>query len=265
MHDAYFSYWSAGYRKIPDYNYLLMQKISLAFANKYFNRVHLVTDSRSLKYLENMEWTSVSTELDSLDPALGGIWSLGKIYAYKKAAEAGKPFIHIDYDVILWNGIPHKISNAEVFAQNQESNSYNYYELDKFLLNCPYLSYMSTIRQKSASNMGIFGGRNLNFLHDYSVKAIEIAEDKSNYDFWTTYTGFDYKWNMATIVEQYFLNTMSIIKSQKITYLFDDRRQFTNEVAREYGYSHFMGDKNHINFIARLKQIAKDNCINIDI
>lgn len=264
MHDAYFSYWSAGYRKVPEYKYLLMQKIAHHFAKKYFVNVHLVTDSKSLPYLKNMEWTSVSTELDSLDPALGGIWSLGKIYAYKKAAEAVKPFIHIDYDVILWNGIPHKISNAEVFVQNEETHAEYAYEVGKFRENCPNPSYMSFIKHQSAVNMGIFGGTNLDFIHEYAVKAIEISEDKNNYNFWTTFTGFHSEWNMATIVEQYFLNTMSIIKSQKITYLFD-RGWPTNEEAKEYGYSHFMGDKNHPNFIPKLKQIAKDNCINIDI
>jgi hypothetical protein len=266
MHDAYFSYWSAGYRKVPEYKYLLMQKIAHHFAKKYFNNVHLVTDSVSLPYLKKMEWTSVTTELDSLNPALGGIWSLGKIYAYKKAAEAGVPFIHIDYDVILWNGIPHKISNAEVFVQNEEPNSFENYEVEKFIENCPNVSYISQVKQNAAVNMGIFGGTNLNFIHDYCVRAIQISEDKNNYNFWTTFKNFYGDWHMATIVEQYFLVTMSIIRSQKITYLFEGGWPLNdNDKAKEYGYSHFMGDKQHKNFIPKLKQIAEDNCINIDI
>lgn len=264
MYDAYFSYWSAGYRKIPDAKYLLMQKIAHHFAKKYFNNVYLITDSVSLPYLKNMEWTDISTKLDNLDVSLGGIWSLGKIYTFKHAAEQGKPFVHIDYDVILWNGLPHKIWGAQTFAQNIESNSFEGYEVQKFIEECPYTSYIPLIKQKAAANMGIFGGTNLDFIHDYSLKAIEMAEDERNYKFWTKYDGFDCTWNMATIVEQYFLVTMSIFRSQKITYLFDNDWP-TNDEAREAGYSHFMGDKNHTNFMATLEKIAKDNNISLDV
>lgn len=267
MHDAYFSYWSAGYRKMPDYNYLLMQKISLAFAKKSFNKVHLITDSRSLPYLENMGWDSISTDLDSIDPSLGGIWSLGKIYAYKIAAERGSPFIHIDYDVILWNGMPYKIAGAEVFAQSREEDAYNSYEIKKFLEHCPDPSYISYGRN-IAVNMGIFGGTDMDFIKFYATEAIKLAENKTNYNFWTSFENFAWTWNMATIVEQYFLITIATLKSKKITCLFDSRENNgypSNDMAFNIGYTHFMGDKDHKNFIPRLKQIAKDNCINIDI
>lgn len=267
MHDAYFSYWSAGYRKIPDYNYLLMQKISLAFAKRFFKNVHLITDSKSLPYLENMGWTSISTNLDGIDPALGGIWSLGKIYAFKIAAERGNPFIHIDYDAILWNGMPHKIAGAEIFAQNIEHDAYIGYEIKKFLKYCPDPSYISHI-PNVAVNMGIFGGTDIDFIKFYATEAIKLAENKANYDFWVSFKDFDFTWNMATIVEQYFLVTIATLRSKKITCLFDDKthnNQPSNNDAINYGYTHFMGDKDHKNFIPKLKQIAKDNCINIDI
>jgi hypothetical protein len=148
-------------------------------------------------------------------------------------------------------------------VQNEEPYSYEIYEIDKFIKHCPNSGPIPLIKQKAAVNMGIFGGTNLKFIHDYCAKAIEIAEDKNNYNFWTTFTEFNATWSMATIVEQYLLTTMSIINSQKITYLFDSGWP-SSEEGKECGYSHFMGDKNHKNFIPRLQQIAKDNCINID-
>jgi hypothetical protein len=264
MHDVYMSYWSAGYQKDPNENVLLLTKIANHIANKYFRNVYLITDSRSQHLFRKMQWAGVSTDLDLLNRDLGGIWSLGKIMAYKIAAEKRRPFIHLDYDVMLWNGMPKKISNAEVFAQNQEADSDHVYEIDKLLKNCTYKSYIAQIRQNDAANMGIFGGTNTNFIYTYANSALDFANHPQNYKFWTSFTEFSYTWNMATIVEQYFMVTMSHIMSQKITYLFDNGWPTDNE-AKEQSYTHFMGDKDHPRLKEKIESIAAQNNLNLHI
>lgn len=264
MHDAYMSYWSAGYQKIPSENVLLMTKIANYFAALHFNNVYLITDSKSSHFFKKMHWTNISTELDMLDPSLGGIWSLGKILSYKIAAERNSPFIHIDYDVILWNGIPEKIKHSEIFAQNDEPNAYQSYEIDLFLKNCPYTSHIKHIAQNSASNMGIFGGTNNNFIFSYATDALDLATNKQNYNFWTQFKGFDHTWNMATIVEQYFMVTMSHIMSQQITHLFDNGWP-TKDDAKKQNYTHFMGDKDSTLIVNKLHNIANQYGISLKI
>jgi hypothetical protein len=185
--------------------------------------------------------------------------------AYKIAAEKQRPFIHIDYDVILWEGMPKKIYNAEVFAQNEESSSYSSYEVDKLSKNCPYISYINKVNQKrAAANMGIFGGTNTNFIYTYANNALHFANHPTNYNFWKTFNGFSHTWNMATIVEQYFLLTMSNFIGQKITYLFDNGWP-TNKEAKEQQYTHFMSDKEHPKIYEKIDQISREHNISLDI
>jgi hypothetical protein len=244
--DAYFSYWSAGYLKDPSENTLLATKISNYFANKYFNNVYLITDSKSINFFKKFQWTDISTNLDVLDPALGGIWSLGKILTYKIASEKKRPFIHIDLDAFLCNGLPQKLVDAEIFAQNEEKNIHLGYEIYKFAKNCPNISCIEIIQQQNAANTGIFGGTDSDFIYYYANEAIKLAQCKENYKFWTTFNEFHSSWNMAVIVEQYFLVTLSHLMSKKIEFLLEEKYdscKFTHWLDDGFGYIHLMGGK----------------------
>ena len=84
---AYYSYWSKGYISQVDDFYLDMSKLSAFYAKKNYGEIHLVTDSVSVDSLKNIaDWTSISTELDSLPKEYSHVWSLGKILTFKIAA-----------------------------------------------------------------------------------------------------------------------------------------------------------------------------------
>jgi hypothetical protein len=258
--DAYFSYWGAGYKNKPNEVVLYLQKISNYFANKHFDNVYLITDSDSVNYFKNLPWTNISTELDSLDKKLGGVWSLGKILAYKIASEKNKPFIHIDYDVFLYNGLPEKLIGAEVFAQSDEWYAKTAYQIDLFLKDCPNTFFIPIFQQNSAANLGIFGGTNTAFINRYANEALNLATCKENYKFWTEYGKFDNYWAKATIVEQYFLVSLSILMSQKITFLFDTDQEISYR-GQEYGYTHFMGQKDNPHMKTYLENYIREHNI----
>ena len=79
----YMSYWSGGYQNIPSELIINLHKLSSYFLRNFFGEVHFITDSKSIEYFKNIPWSSISTELDEINPEYGKVWSISKLYTSK--------------------------------------------------------------------------------------------------------------------------------------------------------------------------------------
>jgi hypothetical protein len=241
------SYWSGGYRKIPDQFTVNMHKVCAYFLKQNFGEVHFITDDTSLPYFKDINFSSVAIEFNDVPKEYGETWSINKLLAYKLIAKKGDPFVHVDYDVILWKGLEDRLKKADVFAQSNEVNSQFYYEIDKFKANCPNLHIVGKVDVPEGINVGIIGGNDLEFLYNYSESALELILDPKNKDFWLNYRGFSSSWNKAVIAEQYYLAAYSKYYNKKVETLFACEWP-SDKQAEEKQYTHGMNSKNDVNF-----------------
>lgn len=252
----YMSYWSGGYRKIPDQFTINTHKVCAHFLKQNFGEVHFITDDTSLPYFKDIKFSSVAIEFNDLPKEYGDTWSFNKLFAYKKIAKKGDPFVHVDYDVILWNGLEDRLKKADIFGQAEEQNSYHWYEIEKFKKNCPNLYLASKLDVKNAINAGIIGGNDLEFLYNYSSSALELVLDPQNKDFWLNYKGFHNSWNKAVIPEQYYFALCAAYYNKKVEVLFP-KEWPSSEEAKEKRYTHLMSAKNDLEIKNKIKRMVE--------
>ena len=238
----YMSYWSGGYTKVPNQFTVNMHKVCAYFLKQNFGEVHFITDDTSLPYFKDINFSSVATEFNDLPKEYGETWSINKLLAYKLITKRGDPFVHVDYDVVLWKGLEDRLKKADVFAQNKEKGSYDWYEIEKFEANCPNLHIAGKVDAPDGINVGIIGGNDLEFLYNYSDSALELILDPKNKDFWLNYRGFSKSWNKAVIPEQYYLAVCSKYYNKKVELLFPNGWPNDQE-AEEKHYTHCMNSK----------------------
>jgi len=245
------SYWSGGKAKTPDQFTVNMHKVCAYFLKQNFGEVHFITDDTSLPYFKDINFSSVAKEFNDLPKEYSETWSISKLLAYKLIAKKGDPFVHVDYDVILWKGLEDRLKKADVFAQNKEDGTYHWYEIEKLKANCPNLHIAGKVDDDhdhnlaDAINVGIIGGNDLEFLYNYSDSALELILDPKNKDFWLNYRGFSFDkswWMKACIAEQYYLAVFSKYYNKKVESLFPNGWPNDQE-AEEKHYSHFMTSK----------------------
>lgn len=240
------SYWSGGYRKIPDQFTINLHKLSAYYLKKNFGEVHLITDENGAVSLKDIPWNSVSLDLQNLDTNYSSIWSVSKLLAYKVISERKDPFIHVDYDCILWEGIEERLKKSSIFAQNIEKDSHLWYktkEIKSFLKEDDF--FVTIPENLDATNVGVFGGNNLKVINDYANGALDFIFNKKYSFFWDNFISHDvpeHNWHRACIAEQLYLSAFAFNNNLKIEFVFEG---FPSEdIAREKKYTHLMTGKN---------------------
>lgn len=253
---VYMSYWSGGYIKDMDEYTLNMHKLSVFLAKKHYKNIHLITDSYSVPHFKSIPYTKITTELDELNGIKNDNWALGKLLAYKVAAQKQKPFLHMDYDVFIWEDIWPRLMDKEVFVQCEEYNIETIYGSEKLKQGClskyPYVLNGITEPQ-NAYNMGIFGGTNCNFIESYASKAIEFSLEPEHQACFKNIKDNVYHAAVACCCEQLFLylyakhegiSVSSLIPYDNTSRYYDPKYNSLNdEYANEIGYTHLIGDK----------------------
>lgn len=250
---VYYSYWSQGYwNDVNDFT-LDMFKLSTHFSKKHYNEVHLITDSNGIKHLKNIfDWTSISTELDIIPNGYESVWSLGKLLAYKIAAKKGKPFVHVDSDVILWGKLPGFIEKADVFSQSREGHITEWNSTHE-MYNLPDKYYIKNAPKPFISpNCGIFGGNDLDFIYKYANTAYKLVTAKENEYFWKGHVGHHFE--KPVLAEQYYLAICAEVLGKDIEYLLE---YGTEEECEKYQYTHFLGAKSDPNLKYKLKEALR--------
>jgi len=251
----YMSYWSCGYQGAPTEFVKNLHWLAAYYLKLNYGEVHLITDSAGAESLDFIEWSSVSKDLDALDPSLGKwLWAAGKLTAIKIAAERGKPFLHTDYDVFLPSGLTDTLDHAEVFAQSPEDIIQYNYDPERVLSLIPFTGVLSEETVDDAANVGVIGGTNVNFLHSYATEMLALAQHPLNNKL-RTQRLYNHYLGASVLFEQYGLAVMAKKHGIDISYVFPEGWP-TDERAKQQQYIHLMGAKKSPKIRGRVSEIV---------
>ena len=243
----YMSYWSGGYQNKPSEYVVDLHKLSAHLILKNYGEVHMITDSNSIDSFKDIKFTTITTDLDSL-PQHNYNWALGKIQAYRIIAEKNEPFLHLDYDVFIWEKLPENFLKNEVFVQEQEHDIHALYNIEQLRINLKN-NYILDFNIDKSYNMGIFGGNNTEFIKKYAESSYNFSTDEENR------IAFQYQNNschfcVATTCEQYYLYQASKYWNIPVSVLFADESHLSQQgsscltIDNNKCYTHLIGYKN---------------------
>jgi len=173
-------------------HYLMSCVLSVETARSHFERTRLVTDSAGMKMLVDgvgLDFDDVRLDLSEIEECDPAWWVLGKIQAFRTQHE---PFVHIDNDVYLWNGLPERLTSADVLAQNPEhfTDASDYYKLAELeqIRRYPYgwlpkeVEWCRSLHgaHQRSLNTGIYGGHRVDFIQYCAELAFEMLEHPGN-------------------------------------------------------------------------------------
>lgn len=223
---------------------LMSSVLSVMESKKNFKEVVLVTDKLGFDLLVsklNLPFTETSLSLENIDNKYRDFWSLGKVVAY---AEQQKPFVHLDFDGIIFKPLPDQLLNAGTFAQHKEigcafRNSYStqieYLKANDFKLPADFG------KLENASCLGIIGFNNMDFLKLYCERALDLVY--SNSEKWNALSSQD-KWGYCVVFEQYMYDCIAKEMNVPISYLTNKTsEEDINPELTELGYTHIWGYK----------------------
>ncbi len=163
-----------------EYN-LMSWALSCLSLREHYDDVELYTDTEGYRILiEQMRlpYSHVHVVLDDF-ACLPFHWALAKIKTYSMQ---DVPFVHVDGDIYLPNPLKEEIFDAELVAQNREIGTIYYWRMMERILAqkniiLPPIAQKAINEHSIASyNMGFFGGKDLDFIHDYCDVAFQFVE-----------------------------------------------------------------------------------------
>lgn len=205
----------------PEYH-LMGWALSCLQLNNIYGKVDLYASTNAAKLLINilgLPYSDVYVTHDNLHIANENLWALPKILTYSLQSE---PFLHFDGDVFLFGKLPASLLNADLIAQNMEEAT-DYYlstqvqlkEHFSYFPGCVKSDFESNIPIK-AVNAGILGGKNIEFIKEYSHLAFKYINknadnlSKINVD------------RFNVFFEQHLFYSLANEKGIKIDFLFQD-------------------------------------------
>lgn len=165
----------------PRYN-AMSWVLSCLCLQQHFNNIELYTDTAGYQFLIErlgLPYKKVHAVLDDFF-CLPYHWALSKIKVYSMQES---PFVHVDGDVYLPNGLPDDLLAAKLIAQNKEFGTDYYRKMMDGILACQQI-HVPAIAQEGISrksvpsyNMGLFGGTDLDFIHRYCIEAFKFIDE----------------------------------------------------------------------------------------
>ena len=155
--------------------------LSCLSISKHYD-VALYTDTEGKRMLVDrlkLPYKEVHVVYDDL-AVLPHHWAIAKIKTYTLQEE---PFIHVDGDIYIPNALPDDILKAALVAQNREIGTKYYRRMVDRMLSFGTIKLPHYIEQGlkeesiSSYNMGIFGGNDVDFIHEYCDEAMRFVRD----------------------------------------------------------------------------------------
>ena len=242
----YYSFWVSRFRPV-NLN-LDMWRLSFELAKKNYPNtpICLITDTKSAGLFRNFDFSDVSTALDGI-PDFQKIWSLGKIYAYREAANKG-PFLHLDADVFLWAPLPVALTESPIFVQSPDKRIWDdpgYISIEEVLnkhgkLPEAWKDMLIAEDNFHTVNMGIFGGTDTNLILNYCKFVLDMIEDPEHLKLWTNPS---INTCLACMIEQLNLVYFARQHGVEVNYLLDDVNDSTRKSYLKY--THLMNGKDN--------------------
>lgn len=188
---------------------------------KYHKDVELFTDSFGYEILIKklkLPYTKVHIVLDELNHYHKDLWAIAKIKTFQLQTE---PFLHVDGDVFVWESLTEKFKESNLVTQNLEITT-DYYRKGWGEI-YPQLTFLPkemddfhNNHSNLACNMGIIGGKNLDFFEKFTKKSIEFVDKNklncSNLDIL----------NFNIFFEQVLFYGLAKSRNEKIDFLFPE-------------------------------------------
>ena len=253
---AIYTYWNpskngAGFNSIEDF--LCCFSLSVNVSLQHFYSIEVYTDSWGKELISKLDLPIiVNNELDCLEDVPTEFWAYSKIYSYSRQRV---PFIHIDNDAILWDGIPDNMQDKSFVFQSRETfgKSSCYEKAINSVLNI--LPMEKTV--KYGYNAGVFGSSDFNIIKEYESIAYKyITENK---DF--ILNNVSYMLGQNILFEQYFIAYLidKYKLNDSVGLLFEDDLQ-NAKFTGVYNYTHlWASSKKKFKIIEKVKnRLLKD-------
>lgn len=162
-------------------SHLMSWALSCLSISKHYD-VALYTDTEGKRMLVDrlkLPYKEVHVVYDDL-AVLPHHWAIAKIKTYTLQEE---PFIHVDGDIYIPNALSDNILKAALVAQNREIGTKYYRRMVDRMLSFGTIKLPRYIEQGleeesiSSYNMGIFGGNDVDFIHEYCDEALRFVRD----------------------------------------------------------------------------------------
>lgn len=248
---AVWSYWEDNRRKVnggfrTKKECATTMALSLEKAKHQFEETILVTNSFGKEFLIDkyrLRFNKVYTELDKFNYKLDSDhWAYIKIYTYNMMAQMGKPFVHIDNDVIIFDRIHSDTLRAPLFFQNPEDlkRHTGYVRLLQEARSFPEVR-LDVLDQAPdyALNCGVVGANDLEIIKEWHEMVANYLFSEKNAEHWKT---IDDKHSQNHMFEQYFISSLAKfhgIESQIATLL---GLNFYQDARTKFRYTHLWGE-----------------------
>ena len=212
--------WSinkCGWNDVEDLLTSMELSVLLLRNSKQFSEIVFYTDKLGFRLTHSLHhyFDKVIVNLNGIDWAEPYNWAFQKLFIYNQQTE---PFVHIDSDVYLWDGLPQHWIDGKVnyFFQGQElMTDYPFYleglEEIKELVTKNHLPFMP----QYAINCGVAGFVDLSIIPTYYLNAKDLIE-KNQQHHWKE---FAQRHHQCVLFEQLFL--VPLIEGRTIEYLLD--------------------------------------------
>lgn len=210
---------------------LASMELSVLLLKKHnqFEKIVFYTDAKGFeltKFLHSY-YDEVIVNLDEINWVENFNWAFQKLFIYNLQTT---PFVHLDFDVFLWDGLPAKWfdkNEVDYFFQGKEMlKDYPFYlqgltEI-KECVTTEILAYTPTY----AVNCGVAGFNDLSIINRYYTNAKTLIENNQKH-IWHT---FAQRYHQCVLFEQLFL--VPLIEGKKIVYLLNE--QCTEITGKRY-------------------------------
>jgi hypothetical protein len=220
--------------------------LSSAISSKHFTGCELYCDTEGAELIKKdgreFPFTNIFICFDELNNWLEPRnWAYAKILAYSLQKE---PFIHLDSDAIIWDGVPPQLLKMKFIFQQREvtaNREHGFYtQLYNQTKNIGLLPEEASYFPEHAFNMGVFG----------CLSQAHLPVVKKYFDVVTNYllkqqsmSGVDFlKYDQSVLFEQLFIS--NIINNAGLryetdydTFISDEHK---NKFIPDYSYSHFI-------------------------
>lgn len=170
-------------------------------------------------------------------------WVMRKINSYNQPA----PFLHVDGDAFLWDGLPTHVQTSPIIAQNDQKG-FGCYDIAARQLTGAgvtlpsFLSAPNVDSDYEAVNMGVVGGTDITFFRHY-VNKVRYFYDTQLADKAVNMLEIGY---VNTLIEECFFRQYAIHRKKPVSCIITEKlhqeyKSISNSFDQSYGLTHLIG------------------------
>ena len=186
--------------------------LSATLAIRNHDRVEFVTDRLGKKICDELGIPFTNITVMDFHVPHKSLWAYSKLKVYELQRE---PFVHIDNDIFLFRKLPEEINSHGITVEVFENTNPSYLHHEELFSPQTPDSYLKYAKDQRGYCMGIFGGTDIDFIREYSQKAISWC-DSAEWD------EIEHQRSMMTKVEQQFLYSEIKDKNKDVYVLKDN-------------------------------------------